>query len=65
MGIVWVASGMCVALLIVIVRACIWFQRWDPLDFLKELPDSGQYGLYRSEDALLLVDSASENYPRK
>ncbi len=61
MNTVWVVSTISVALLIPVVRACVWFHRWDPLDFLKEPADPGQYGAHRSANSLVLVDPADDN----
>jgi hypothetical protein len=41
---IWVVGVISIALLVAVVR----LQRWDPLDFLKEAADAGQYGAHRS-----------------
>ena len=40
---VWIVSTVSVGLLIPVVRACVWFLRWNPLDFLGESADPGPY----------------------
>jgi hypothetical protein len=61
MNTVWVVGSISGVLLIPVVRACVWYQRWDPLDFLKEGVDPGHYGAHRSANSLLLVDPAAGN----
>jgi hypothetical protein len=58
---VLVVGTISVALLIAVVRACVWFQRWDPLDFLDEAAYHGQFNSHRSANSLR-VDPADENY---
>ncbi len=65
MFISWIVSTISAALLIALLRACVWFQRWDPIDFLKEVPDPGQYGTHRSANSLLPLDPAGGSYPQE
>ncbi len=57
----WVVTASFVALLIAAVRIFVWYQRWDPLDWLKEAADPGQFGSHRSMNRLLAVDPAINN----